>query len=73
MLWISVIGRSALFCDIACNNSVTLSVMVHVTLCATICVTLYFYRTIHMWNKLSLNIREIPSHVKFKLKCKDFF
>ena len=26
-----------------------------------------------MWNKLPLNIREIPSHVKFKLKCKDFF
>ena len=26
-----------------------------------------------MWNKLPMNIREIPSHVKFKLKCKDFF
>ena len=26
-----------------------------------------------MWNKLPLNIREIPSHVKFKLKCKNFF
>ena len=26
-----------------------------------------------MWNRLPLNIREIPSHVKFKLKCKDFF
>ena len=26
-----------------------------------------------MWNKSPLNIREIPSHAKFKLKSKDFF
>ena len=32
----------------------------------------YFYRTVHTWNKLPLSIREIPSHVRFKLKVKDF-
>ena len=32
----------------------------------------YFFRTLHIWNKLPLNIREIPSHVEFKLKVKDF-
>ena len=32
----------------------------------------YFYRTLHTWNKLPLSIREIPSHVRFKLKVKDF-
>ena len=32
----------------------------------------YFFRTLHIWNKLPLNIREISSHVKFKLKVKNF-
>ena len=32
----------------------------------------YFYRTLHARNKLPLSIREIPSHVRFKLKVKYF-
>ena len=32
----------------------------------------YLFRTPHIWNKLPLNICEIPLHVKFKLKVKDF-
>ena len=52
-----------------CNTAVPLQ-KVH---CNSKFFKCYFYRTIHMWNKLALNIRKIPSHVKFKLKCKDFF
>ena len=32
----------------------------------------YFYRTLHIWNKLPLNIRQSCSLVKFKLDVKNF-
>ena len=32
----------------------------------------YFYRTLHIWNKLPLNICQICSLVKFKLEVKNF-
>ena len=33
----------------------------------------FFYRTVYTWNKLPLDIREISSHIKFKLEAKSFF
>ena len=32
----------------------------------------FFYRTVYTWNKLPLDIREISSHIKFKLETKSF-
>ena len=33
----------------------------------------FFYRTVYTWNKLPLDIREISSHIKFKLEARSFF
>ena len=32
----------------------------------------FFYRTVYTWNKLPLDIREISSHIKFKLEARSF-
>ena len=32
----------------------------------------FFYRTAYTWNKLPLDIREISSHIKFKLEARSF-
>ena len=32
----------------------------------------FFYRTLHIWNSLPLNIRKICTLVKFKLEVKNF-
>ena len=33
----------------------------------------YFYRTLHIWNKLPIHIRQICTLVKFKVEVKNFF
>ena len=33
----------------------------------------FFYRTVYTWNKLPSDIREISSHIKFKLEARSFF
>ena len=32
----------------------------------------YFYRTLHIWNKLPIHIRQICTLVKFKLEVRNF-
>ena len=33
---------------------------------------LFYYRTMHQWNALSLNIKQLISYVAFKLKVRNF-
>ena len=33
----------------------------------------FFYRTAYTWNKLPLDIREISSHIKFKLEARSLY